>query len=86
MWTQTMGDVLAIENHGVRPGIPRNSPEFPELRHSREVTRVCSPELTHQHAFGADDNAPHVIDLGTGTPNSWWVTLTEQKWVTFRER
>ncbi len=57
-----------------------------KLRHSREVTRVCSPEPTHWHACGADDNASNLIDLGAGTLNFWWVTLTEQKWVTIRER
>jgi hypothetical protein len=42
--------------------------------------------LIHRHAFGADDNATRAIDLRINKPHFWWVTLTEQQWVTSRER
>ena len=74
-----------------RPDRAIDSPEEAAdegLRHSREVTWVCSRELIHRYAFGADDNAihakPKTLRIRVLRPR--WVTLTEQKWVTIRER
>jgi hypothetical protein len=37
------------------------------LRHSGEMTRLCSRNLTQQPAFGGDDNACYTFGLRTKT-------------------
>src|ERR1035437_4179385 len=56
------------------------------LRHSREMTRVCSRNLTQRPAFGGDDNAFPTCGLRIKVRRFWWVTLSEHKWVILGER
>ena len=89
-------------------------PSTRHLRHSREVTQVCSPkvsrqnspgaalcraawktlsrrthlallDLKHLRASGVDDGGPTFLARGQGVFLAW-ATLSEQKWVTLRER
>src|ERR1035437_350973 len=56
------------------------------LRHSREMTRVCSRNLTQRPAFGGGDNAFPTCGLRIKVRRFWWVTLSEHKWVILGER
>ena len=56
------------------------------LRHSRELTLLCSRILTQQPAFGGDDIAFPTFGLRTKARRLRWVTLNEQKWVILGER
>jgi hypothetical protein len=58
----------------------------PALRHSREMTRVCSRKLTQRPAFGGDDNAFPTCGLRIEARRFLWVTLSAQKWVILGER
>ena len=55
---------------------------FSGLRHSREMTRVCSRKLTRRPASGGDDNGLYE----PGAAWAGWVSLAERKWVISRER
>jgi beta-xylosidase len=52
----------------------------------RQLMHVQPTVDKEPNPFGADDNATRAIDLRINTPDFRWVTLTEQKWVTSRER
>jgi hypothetical protein len=75
---------------GVQIGRPRwqlhRLHAIPGLRHSREMTRVCSRNLTQRPAFGGDDNAFPTCGLRIKVRRFWWVTLSEHKWVILGER
>src|ERR1019366_6946048 len=62
------------------------TPKVKELRHSREMTLLCSRNLTQQPAFGGDDIAFPIFGLRTKARRLRWVTLSEQKWVILAER
>src|ERR1035437_3398000 len=70
---------------GTRIPDRRASPDH-FLRHSREMTRVCSRNLTQRPAFGGDDNAFPTCGLRIKVRRFWWVTLSEHKWVILGER
>src|ERR1035437_3612951 len=56
------------------------------LRHSRELTRVCSRKLTQRPAFGGGDNAFPTCGVRIKARRFLWVTLSEHKWVILGER
>ena len=56
------------------------------LRHSPEMTRVCSPELTRRPGWAGDDNALPTYGLRTKVRRMGWATLTERKWIISGER
>jgi len=65
---------------------PHDFPRFPrQLRHSPEMTRVCSPESTRRPGGAGDDNALPTYGLRTKVLRVGWATLTEHKWVSFGE-
>ena len=56
------------------------------LRHSPEMIRVCSPELTRRPGWARDDNALPTYGLRAKVRRMGWATLTERKWVFSGER
>jgi len=60
----------------------QNSP----LRHSREITRVCSRRVTHRPNGARDDNALPICGLRAKMRCLGWATLSEHKWSSFGER
>ena len=61
------------------------------LRHSREITRVCSRRVTHRpNGAGdngaGDDNALPICGLRAKVRCRGWATLSEHKWSSFGER
>ena len=56
------------------------------LRHSRELTLVCSRKLTQLPAFCVDDNAFPTCGLRIKAQRFLWDTLSEHKWVILGER
>jgi len=57
-----------------------------KLRHSREMTRVCSRRVTHRPGGAGDDNALAISGLSARTRFRGWATLSEHKWSSFGER
>jgi hypothetical protein len=64
----------------------RYGQEYIALRHSREMTLLCSRNLTQQPAFGGDDIAFPTFGLRMKARCLEWVTLSEQNWVILAER
>ena len=60
--------------------------QFLQLRHSPEMTRVCSPELTRRPGWAGDDNALPTYGLRAKVRRMGWATLTERKWIISGER
>jgi len=58
----------------------------PALRHSREITRVCSRRVTHRPNGAGDDNALPICGLRAKVRCRGWATLSEHKWSSFGER
>ena len=56
------------------------------LRHSREITRVCSRRVTHRPNGAGDDNALPICGLRAKVRCRGWATLSEHKWSSFGER
>ena len=57
-----------------------------QLRHSRKLTRLCSPQMTQRPPEGGDDNALRANGLAAVPSRPAWVTLAAHKWVGFRGR
>ena len=67
-------------------GTANSSSTPPNLRHSREMTRVCSRRVTHRPGGAGDDKTLPISGLSARTRFRGWATLSEHKWSSFGER
>ena len=86
---QLLGGAAACAAGGMAGGLPiclALSKLASALRHSREITRVCSRRVTHRPNGAGDDNALPICGLRAKVRCRGWATLSEHKWSSFGER